>query len=366
MACAQVPWDREEYLQQFRDKVAREQIPLFGSIELTHRCNLRCLHCYLGTPFEHRGSQERELGTERLLLVLDEITEAGCLFLLLTGGEPLLRRDFREIYRHAKTNGLLVTVFTNGTQITEPVLDLFDDLPPQAVEVTLYGATAGTYEKVTGVPGSFDRCLAGIRGLLDHKINLRLKTVLMTLNRHEFFEMKKMAKDYGVEFRFDPAISPRLNGDRSPLDLRVSPQEAIEKEFSDATRAQSWKDHLRKQGRQEVSDALYQCGAGIITFNINPYGRLQPCLMTTCLQYDLSGDRFLPGWRNVMPRVREITVAPDHACHVCEKRDLCGVCPPSFELEHGPGHRFSEFHCALSKGRLEAIYGQSFNGSNRE
>ena len=366
MECTQVPWDREEYWQQFRDKVAREQIPLFGSIELTHRCNLRCLHCYLGAQSDHQGRHERELGTERLLSILDEITEAGCLFLLLTGGEPLLRRDFREIYCRAKNNGLLVTVFTNGTVITESILELFDDLPPQAVEITLYGATAGTYEKITGVPGSFDRCLAGIQGLLDHKVNVRLKTVLMTLNRHEFYEIERMAKNYGVKFRFDPVISPCLNGDRSPLDLRVSPEEAIEKEFSDTTRIQGWKDHLRKQARQQVADTLYHCGAGIITFNINPYGLLQPCLMTTRLQYDLSGGHFLSGWRNVMPRIREIKVTPDHVCKDCEKRDLCGFCPPSFELERGADPHFSEFHCAMSRHRFETIYGHSFNGSKRE
>ena len=185
MGCAQVPFDREEYLQEFWDKVAQQHIPLFGSIELTHRCNLRCLHCYLGT---HRGSPGKELRTERLFSVIDEITEAGCLFLLLTGGEPLLRKDFPEIYRYAKTKGLMVTVFTNGTLVTDPLVELFEDLPPQAVEVSLYGAAAATYEMITGVEGSFERCLTGIRRFLEHGINVRLKTVLMTLNCREYFD----------------------------------------------------------------------------------------------------------------------------------------------------------------------------------
>jgi radical SAM protein with 4Fe4S-binding SPASM domain len=352
MECTQAPFDREEYMQSFRDKVVQHHIPLFGSIELTHRCNLRCLHCYLG---DHPGGHEKEIGTERLFSVIDEITEAGCLFLLLTGGEPLLRKDFPEIYRHAKIKGLMVTVFTNGTLIADPILELFEDLPPQAVEISLYGTTAATYEKITGVKGSFERCLTGIRRLLEHKINVRLKTVLMTLNCHELFEMERMAQECGVKFRFDAAISARLNGDRSPLRLRVSAGEAAKKEFSDDLKIQQWREHINRYSDRPTPDTLYNCGAGIITFHITPDGHLQPCLMTTRLTYDLSSGGFMKGWREVMPRVREIKVGPDYLCNRCEKRVLCSFCPPSFELENGMGAPAapSEYHCALSQRRLE-------------
>ena len=180
------------------------------------------------------------MNTSKILSVIDEITEAGCLYLLITGGEPLLRNDFPEIYRHAKTSGLILTVFTNGTLLTDRVMDLLEDLPPRVVEITLYGATALTYEKITGIPGSFAQCLKAVRRLLERKIPVGLKTILMTTNSHEFFDIEKIADNFGVRFRFDAEIFPCLDGDHSPLVLRVPPEEAIEKEFSDKDRARKW------------------------------------------------------------------------------------------------------------------------------
>ena len=92
----------------------------------------------------------------------------------------------------------LVTVFTNGTMVTDEIIEAFTELPPFEVEISLYGATAGTYESVTRVPGSYEKCLRGIRGLLDNGIRVNLKTMLMTVNRHEFAAMENIAKDFGV------------------------------------------------------------------------------------------------------------------------------------------------------------------------
>jgi radical SAM protein with 4Fe4S-binding SPASM domain len=356
MECAQTDWlSDKEYLQQFNRKVAEQRVPLSGSIDLTHRCNLRCVHCYLGDKASVRGNGKQELDTAQWISIIDEITEAGCFNLLITGGEPLLRKDFNEIYCHAKTSGLLVTVFTNGTMITEEILELFQDLPPRAVEISLYGATAATYEKITGIKGSYTQCLKGIRSLLDHRINLKLKTILMTLNRHEFYDTETMAREYGVEFRFDAAISPCMNGDKRPLRLRVSPKEVIEKEFSDGDRSRQWIDFFEKMQGFSLPDNLYNCGAGLASFHIDPYGLLQPCLMVANLRHDLLEGSFMEGWRDVIPRVRERKTGNAYACNRCDKMTLCGFCPGFFELENGAEDICSEYLCSLGKYRFEAI-----------
>jgi radical SAM protein with 4Fe4S-binding SPASM domain len=356
MECAQTDWlSDKEYLQQFNRKVAEQRVPLSGSIDLTHRCNLRCVHCYLGDRESVRGNGKQELDTAQWISIIDQITDAGCLNLLITGGEPLLRKDFNEIYCHAKTKGLLVTVFTNGTMITEGILELFQDLPPRAVEISLYGATAVTYEKITGVEGSFEQCLRGIQSLLDHRINLKLKTILMTLNRHEFYDIETMAKEYGVKFRFDAAIFPCTDGDKSPLGLRVSPEEAIEREFSDGDRSRQWRDFFERMQGFSLPDRLYNCGTGLTSFHVDPYGRLQPCLMVTNLRYNLLEGSFMEGWRDVIPRVRERKAGAAYVCNKCDKMTLCGFCPGFFELENGAEDIFSEYLCALGKCRFEAI-----------
>jgi radical SAM protein with 4Fe4S-binding SPASM domain len=356
MECTQTKWlSNEEYLQQFSRKVVQDRIPLFGSIDLTHRCNLRCVHCYLGDQTSSRKNRDRELSTAQWISLIEEIAEAGCLYLLITGGEPLLRRDFPEIYTHAKMKGLLVTVFTNGTLITDRVLELFKDLPPHAVEISLYGTTADTYEGITRVKGSHKQCFKGIEDLLHHGINLKLKTMLMTGNRHEFYDIRNLAESYGVEFRFDAAIFPCFNGDKAPVGLRISPQEVIEKEFSDDDRARKWRDYFERTNGLPASEGLYQCGAGVTGFHIEPGGTLKPCLMVRGIEYDLLKGNFKGGWCHVMPRIREKQPLGDYLCNRCEKRALCGFCPAFFEWENGADDVRSEYLCEIGQYRSQAI-----------
>lgn len=355
MECTTNIWPgNEEYLTAFNTKAARLRIPLSGSIDLTYRCNLRCVHCYLSE--DRLQTDHEEMDTRKILSVIDEITEAGCLYLLITGGEPLLRDDFPEIYSHAKKKGLLITIFTNGTVITEKILELFGDLPPYIIEVSLYGATAQTYEKITGVSGSFEKCMHGISQLQDHKLHVRVKTILMTLNNHEFFSIQNIAKDYGIKFRFDAAIFPCKNGKRTPLDLRVSPEDAVEKEFSDADRSRSWEKYFKRVQDKSLDDTLYTCGAGVTGFHIDPYGYLKPCLMIKKITCDLLKNSFLTGWHDIISTIKEKKAGGDVShCHQCEKIHICGFCPALFEWENGREDIRSEYLCALGNHRFHFI-----------
>jgi len=343
-----------EYLSAFNIRAADLRIPLSGSIDLTYRCNLRCVHCYLsGSRLQ---PEHKEMDTLKILSVLDEITEAGCLNLLITGGEPLLRNDFPEIYSHAKKNGLLVTIFSNGTLITQKILELFEDLPPYIIEISLYGATAPTYEKITGVTGSFEKCMQGIRQLHDRNLKVRLKTILMTLNSHEFFAIQNIAKDSGIKFRFDAAIFPCKDGDKAPLELRVPADDAIIKDFSDKERALSWKQYFERVQGQSLDDTLYTCGAGVTGFHIDPFGLLKPCLMTKNIFHDLSEGSFLKGWHDIISKIKEKKAGGDvSGCHQCEKINICGFCPAFFEWENGEEDMRSEYICDIGNKRFEFI-----------
>lgn len=345
----------DEYLSQFITTSRQHRIPLSGSIEVTRRCNLRCVHCYLGVQAERRKPGSGEMSTMRILDIIDEITAAGCLYLLLTGGEPLLRDDFPVIYRHAKERGLLVTVFSNSTLISEKILMLFQDLPPHEVEISLYGATAPTYEKITGVKGSYERCMRGIKLLADNNIKVNLKTILMTLNSDQLCEMENIAREFGARFRFDAAISPCIGGDKTPLELRVSPEEAIDKEFSDPDRLRQWKTFFEESRKHVLVDALYGCGAGMTGFHINAAGYLQACVMTPDLQCNLSETGFLDGWNDMILRIRDKKAGPDFACMGCEKINLCGYCPAFFRLEKGAEDVRSEYICRMGNLRYQRI-----------
>jgi MoaA/NifB/PqqE/SkfB family radical SAM enzyme len=209
LPCGQLPrLSDEAYWSEFAEKIERQRIPFSGSIALTHRCNLTCMHCYAKEDTKRREDSSPELNIEQWKKTITEIKAAGCLYLLITGGEPLLRDDFADVYAYAKRQGFLITLFTNGTLVTGEIVKLFRQLPPRRIEITLYGAGAATHDRITGVPGSYECCLRGVEMLLAGGLNVALKSVLMTLNLNEFAAMEKIAQGYGVNFRLDAAIFP--------------------------------------------------------------------------------------------------------------------------------------------------------------
>jgi MoaA/NifB/PqqE/SkfB family radical SAM enzyme len=344
-----------EYLSEMSKKIASLRIPYSGSFEITQRCNLRCAHCYLGHKRDDNGDSAQELKTDKIFSILDEITESGCLYLLITGGEPLLRNDFPEIYRRAKENGLVVTVFTNATLVTDEIASLFSELSPLAVEATLYGATEETYEKITRIRGSFEKCVSGIERLINCGVDLRLKTMLMSLNSHEFHQIRDMAKSYGVKFRLDPAISPMLDGNPSPIELRLAPHEAVEQEFSDPERLKNWISFYERFRDVPATNLLYDCGAGLSSFYIDACGDLRPCLMTGQYGYNLTTGSFKEGWYEFIPSIRKRKAPPGFACKNCSDHLFCGCCPGFFFLETGSETEPVDYLCELGRRRFEKI-----------
>jgi radical SAM protein with 4Fe4S-binding SPASM domain len=353
--CPQVDWpDDSAYFEDFFRRAEAARVPLGGSLELTRRCNLRCVHCYLGPQERVCAASDREMSTAQVISVLDQIVDAGCLELLITGGDPLLRRDFPEIYRHARLAGLAVTVFTNGTPVTERIVALFQDLPPRIVEITLYGATAETYERITGVPGSYRRCLAGVARLHAAGIRLGLKTVLMTTNSHELDAIERLALSFGAKFRFDPVLNACLDGGREPLGLRVEAGEAVRLEFACPERRRKWLDFHARYPVFGQSDRIYQCGAGQTGFHVDAYGNLHACLMLSAAACSLWTGTFAEGWAR-MAGLSEARAGAGNRCTSCQRRAYCGYCPGLLELENGDVGIPSPYLCALASERLRCI-----------
>jgi len=344
----------EAYFGSLVKNACQSRVPLNGSVELTRRCNLRCRHCYQSRS-RAAGATAAEPTTGQWLGILDQLAAAGCLFLLVTGGEPLLRPDFAQIYRHARQAGLLVTVFTNATRVGPAHLELFREFPPHEIEVSLYGATAATYERITGVPGSYALCRRGLDRLLEAGLRVRLKTILMTENRHEFDRIEDFARRLGVRFRFDAAIFPSLEGDLAPLDLRVSAAEAVEKEFADPGRSQGWLDFYRRTRNFPAFEKLFNCVAGQTSFHVDAAGRLTPCLLLDTPSHSLLTGSFTEGWERVLPTLREQAAGAGHLCIHCEKRALCGLCPAISRLESGDARARSNYLCALGDQRWSRI-----------
>jgi radical SAM protein with 4Fe4S-binding SPASM domain len=331
--------------------------PLGGTLELTERCNLACVHCYINQPATGQAARARELTAAQVSKILDQMADAGCLFLLFTGGEVLLRPDFPEIYRHAKQRGMLVSIFTNGTLLTPRIADMLAASRPFSVEITLYGATPRTYERVTQVPGSYARCRRGIELLLQRGLPLILKAVLVTTNRHELPDMRAIAEQLGVKFRYDGMLWPRLDGGQQPFDYRLSPQEMIALDSEDPERQHQW-DHVAESfsGQLVRAEYVYSCGAGLRSFHVDSAGRLSACTMARRPAHDLLRMSFRESWES-LGVLRQQRRRQDTACRTCTVGALCSQCPGWSQAVHGDDETPVAFVCEL--GRLRGARAQS-------
>lgn len=356
MSCAQKQIQEQDFLRNLKLKSLARRIPLSGSVELTHRCNLSCKHCYLSFQKKnHQSYLQNELDTKTWLKLIDDFTEAGCLNLLITGGDPLIREDFLDIYEYAVKKGLIIRVYTNGTLISDRILDLFKSYPPYEIEITLYGATRETYENITCVNGSYNNCLLGIEKLLGINAPLKLKTMILTLNKDEFFAMEQMAKDWGVDFRHDCMVQPCLNGDKNSLSYRIRPEEIIAIDFANEERKYKWAEQDLKYSTTQPTDRLYNCGAGRISFHVNPFGSLMPCVTSVHYKYDLVKGNFYDGWNNYLVKVIDKKVPREFSCASCKNRFLCTYCPAFFYLENGSEYERSAYLCKIGHLRREEL-----------
>jgi radical SAM protein with 4Fe4S-binding SPASM domain len=351
MGCEHVPEiEYSEFSKKLHDKGAKSRIPIVGMIDITARCNLKCVHCYI-----RNTSFGNELTYQEICHIFDQLAAEGCLWFCISGGEPLVHPDFYDIYTYAKKKGFLITLFSNGTLLTQPVVEFLAKQPPFVLDISLYGMTAETYEKVTGIPGSFARCINGIELALAYHLPVKLKIVLLTINQHEFYDFMRYADKLGVTFRYDPKINPKVNGSTEPLGYRLSPEEILSLERVDERLAHALQQDCDRLWGNNSSDYLYACGAGVNSFHVTHYGKLNLCVISRQPGYDLRQGTFHEGFYNVIPKVLAQKRTRYSECQSCPMINMCGQCPSWGELEHSDPEAKVEFLCQIAHLRTAAF-----------
>ncbi len=349
MACvdpASADLSASQFAAQLQRLAGPDDLPLSGSLELTHRCNVRCTHCYLS----HGDGELDAAGMHRLL---DLLRDHGVLSLMLTGGEPLLRADFRELYSHAHRNGFLLTLFSNATLVDEDRADFLASARPRAIEVSVYGATKEAYESVTRVPGSFAAFRRGVQRLRERGLPLRLKAMILRSNAPELEAMRAWSEDdMGIPFRFDTVVFPRLDGDPGALAERTEAHHAARVTLRAESDRKLYLRAVENATSAPPDRRLFKCGAGSLTFHIDPNGLAYPCLMWRREPYDLLNGS-VREWNRRVAELRSATLPEDSPCALCSHRLACPVCPANSLLEAGRAGAAPDYFCRLCEAQRE-------------
>lgn len=334
----------------FSDTLYRLNVPYSGSLELTHRCNLSCRHCY---QFPPRGP---EMETSEWEELLEQLAEAGCLFVSLTGGEPLLREDLPELLSRAAELDFVVTVQTNATLLDKKAVRFMGGIPNLRVDVSLYGAAPSTHDYLTGVEGSFEATRRALDMLLSEGVPVLLKVTVGNFNVREVRDIATLARELGLEAIFSAMIFPRNDGDPAPTAFRLN-----DRELEEFTRFQVEyslplvAELMGMEGKVEEKELLryltscaigppdpsggrkHRCGCARIVFAVNPYGDVYPCVALPVVVGNVREERFADIWRD-SPALRELREEEEELpeeCAACELLDTCPICRALCYLEDG-------------------------------
>jgi radical SAM protein with 4Fe4S-binding SPASM domain len=351
------------------DKLRGMRFPSGFDIEITARCNNDCRHCYINLPADDRTAKAGELTLDEISGIAGQAVELGALWCLITGGEPLLREDFSDIYMSLKRRGLLVSVFTNAIPIHDEHIALFKKYPPRDIEITVYGASAETYERVTRKPGSFAAFTRGLNRLLENGIRVRLKAMALRSNVHELTEISRFCREHTKDyFRFDPLLHLRFDGDPARnaeiRSERLSPEEIAAVERADTERFASLEKNCDSLINEEFAhngcNHLFHCGTGNGSYSVSADGKFRLCssLWAPETLYDLRHGTLREAWEKHVPNVREMRSDRKEfleTCRKCELINLCLWCPAHAHLETGVMDTPVEYFCEVAHARAKAL-----------
>ncbi|OGX15741.1 MAG: hypothetical protein A2166_03180 [Omnitrophica WOR_2 bacterium RBG_13_41_10] len=348
------PLDYHKMQSRLFKKAKRKIFPINAMFEITYKCNLKCRHCYVVPTAinEHRESRiehRNELNAKEIFYILDQLTEAGCLNLGFTGGEPFLRKDIFDILRYAKNKGFNIIVLTNGTLITPEKADRLKELGLNKIDISFHTTNKETFDWFTKTPGTYRRALRAVKLLRDRGIEVYLKATAMTINKDDILKIRHLGVEkFGAHFRYGPEVTPAWDGRKGNLKFRLSAkqnnqvkkaiQEDTEIEFEKLGTLEKKKRRSKKRERPRGKiehNRLFRCGAGRTDVVISPYGQMRLCMDIPFPKYQILRGSFARGWKILNDYVKNTPPGPSYQCRDCKLTKYCNFCPARGWLECG-------------------------------
>jgi radical SAM protein with 4Fe4S-binding SPASM domain len=310
-------------MQELSAKALTLGVPMSVQLDLTYRCNERCVHCYL----DH--DDHGEMTTAEIKHLLDEMAEAGVFMLTLSGGEIFLRKDFFEILEHARRLTFCIKLKTNAIMIHEREAARIRDLGVESIQISIYSHRPEVHDAITLVPGSLKRSLDAIRFLSSQGLKVIIANVLMVQNMQDYEGVRALAEELGVESTLDPTVTPMMDGDRSTLNLGVD-NAALQGLFRNESLVGDVEEFCAvppRPGEDELQSL--PCSAGHTACYVSPYGDFYPCVQFPLTCGNVRQQRFVDIWRNSeqLKEVRSIRVKDLSGCSQCTHVTNCTRCP---------------------------------------
>jgi AdoMet-dependent heme synthase len=312
-----------DLLVEMNRKALELGVPISVHLDITYRCNERCVHCYL----DH--DDHGEMTTAEIKGILTQFADAGVFFLTISGGEVLMRRDFFEIVEHARSLLLNVQIKTNGVMIHEKEAKRLRELGVEQIQISVYSHRPEVHDAITKLPGSLKRTLTAIRFLQSQGLKVTIANVLMKPNLSDGAEVMALAKELGASYTLDPTITPKMDGDRSILALRA-PASDIKQAFLNPALVGDVEEFCAPP--PPADDNImegYPCSAGHTGCYVTPYGDVFPCVQFPLPSGNLRTQTFLDIWRNSsqLKEVRSIRAKDLPTCSSCSHVGTCTRCP---------------------------------------
>ncbi len=310
-------------LTEMNQKALGLGVPISVHLDITYRCNERCVHCYL----DH--DDHGEMTTAEIFDILNQLSDAGVFFLTLSGGEVLMRRDFFEIVAYARSLLFNVKVKTNAVMIKEKEAKRLRDLGVEQIQISVYSHRPEIHDAITKLPGSLKRTIKAIRFLKEQGLKVTIANVLMTVNSRDSAGVMALAKELDVHYTLDPTITPKMDGDTSILSLRIPGSELPEIFRNEALVGDVEEYCAPPPAPDEDVMEGYPCSAGHTSCYITPYADVFPCVQFPLPSGNLRKQRFIDIWKNSneLKEVRSIRAKHLPVCSTCSHVGTCSRCP---------------------------------------
>lgn len=307
-------------------------IPLSVQLDLTYRCNERCIHCYL--DHEDHG----EMSTSEILGLLDQLAAAGVFFLNVSGGEIFMRPDLFTIIEHARKLHFSVKLKTNAVMIRQAKAKRIARLGIEAVQVSLYSHDARTHDEITKLPGSFKRTIEGARFLRDAGVKVIFANVLMKQNADHYKQVQALAHEMGIRYEVDATITPMMDGDRGIVALNMDADRLAGIMHDTSLLGDEAERLLAPPSGPTPFEEAYEtlpCSAGHTACYVSPYGDVFPCVQFPYKVGNVREQPFIDIWKHSpqLNEVRSIRVSDLQGCSTCVHGSNCTRCPGLAYLE---------------------------------